>query len=373
MSLKKIMYVVNVDWFFLSHRLPIALEAKEKGYDVTIVAIETTKRNEIESHGFKFIPIPTSRAGTNVFNELNVLFFLWKLYRKMRPDILHHVGVKPVTYGSVIAKIVKLPKVINALSGMGYLFINQKKNIIIHRIVMRFFKFGFNNPNLRFILQNKDDFNDVEKLDILSTNQLFLIKGSGVSLAEFGFSELPQSTILKIILPARMLWDKGVGEFVNAARILYPKYKEQAEFILVGDVDVENKSSISEKQLIQWESDGIIKWVGFQKNMKEVIASSHIVVLPSYREGLPKSLIEACAIGRPIVTTDVPGCREVVVNGVNGFLVPEKDSVLLAEAIEKLILDKELRTKMGRKGREIAEENFSIDHVIQKTFEIYNT
>ena len=164
----------------------------------------------------------------------------------MRPDILHHVGVKPVTYGSVIAKIVKLPKVINALSGMGYLFINQKKNIIIHRIVMRFFKFGFNNPNLRFILQNKDDFNDVEKLDILSTNQLFLIKGSGVSLAEFGFSELPQSTILKIILPARMLWDKGVGEFVNAARILYPKYKEQAEFIWVGVFDVENNSSISE-------------------------------------------------------------------------------------------------------------------------------
>lgn len=369
----KIVFVVNVDWFFLSHRLPLALEAKKRSYDVTIVAIETDKRSEIESYGFKFIGIPTSRSGTNVLAELKTLVFFWKLYRRIGPDIIHHVGVKPVTYGSMAARFLGIPKVVNALSGMGYLFINKDKNVLLRKTVMMFFKLGFKNPNLRFILQNRDDLNDIRNLGVLQDKQIFLIRGSGVDLSEFKFSPAPVKTVIKILLPARMLWDKGVGEFVQAARILRKKYSNKTEFILAGGVDKGNNSTITEEQLLEWQVNGDITWIGFQKQMNHVITLSDIVVLPSYREGLPKSLIEACAIGRPIVTTDVPGCKEVVTNGENGFLVPAKDGEALAIAIEKLILDEKMRIEMGKKGREIAEQNFSIDSVIKKTFDIYNS
>jgi glycosyltransferase involved in cell wall biosynthesis len=370
--ISKIFFVVNVDWFFLSHRLPLAIEAKRRQFDVTIIAIETDKRAEIESHGFKFIPIPTTRSGTNIMAELKVLQFFWKLYKEGKPDIVHHVGVKPVTYGSVIGKLRRLPKIVNALAGMGYLFINKEKNILAHCIVMRLFRFGFKNPNLRFILQNKDDLNDLRNLNILEESQLFVIKGSGVDLTEYRYSLPVEKDKVKIILPARMLWDKGVGEFVAAASILKKKYTDQVEFILVGTIDNENNAKISESQIQAWQNTGAVEWIGFQTNMKAVFESADIVVLPSYREGLPKSLIEACAVGRPIVTTDVPGCREVVEEGFNGYLVPVKNCIALAQSLEKLIDDKELRLMMGKNAREIAENNFSIDSVIKKTFDIYN-
>ncbi len=370
---KKLLFVVNVDWFFLSHRLPIALAAKKRNYDVTIVTIETNKRAEIESYGFKFIGIPTSRSGTNVFNEINVLFFLWKVYRREKADVVHHVGIKPVTYGSVVARIVNVPKIVNAITGMGYLFINKEKNRFAYQSVLFFFKIGFQNKNTRFIFQNKDDIQDIKKLDILKDDQIFLIKGSGVDLKEFSFHELPESDVIRIVLPSRMLWDKGVGEFVEAARVLHEKYPGKTEFILAGSVDTENNSAISEEQLLEWTVGGFINWIGFQDKMVDLLASAHIVVLPSYREGLPKCLIEACAIGRPIVTSDVPGCREVVTEGENGFKVPVKDPVALAIAIENLILNRELRHRMALKAREIAEQNFSIESVISKTFEIYNS
>jgi glycosyltransferase involved in cell wall biosynthesis len=370
---EKLFFVVNVDWFFLSHRLPIALEAQRRGYAVTIVTIETDKREEIESYGFRFIGIPTSRSGTNFLTELKAMFFLWKLYRAERPAIVHHVGVKPVTYGSVAGRLAGLPKIVNALSGMGYLFINRNQNRLAHFIVMRFFRFGFNNPNLRFILQNNDDMEDVRKLQVLRDEQLFLIKGSGVDLEEFRFSEPPASEILNIVLPARLLWDKGISEFVEAARILHTKYAANARFLLAGNVDEGNISSISEKQILNWQEQGYIEWIGFQKEMVPVLSNAHIVVLPSYREGLPKSLIEACAIGRPIVTTDVPGCREVVEHGRNGFLVPARDAQALADAIAELITDKTLRIQMGKESRKIAEQLFSIDSVICKTFGIYQS
>lgn len=369
----KILYVVNVDWFFLSHRLPLAIEAQKRGYDVSIAAIETGKKAEIEKHGFTFFAIPTNRSSTNILQEINVLIFIWKLYKKIKPDIVHHVGVKPVTYGSIIGKLLKLPKVVNALSGMGYLFINRQKHNFTYKLVIFFFKFGFNNSNLRFILQNRDDINDLRKLNVLHESQIYLIKGSGVNLNEFCFAKLPDKNTVRIILVSRMLWDKGVGEFVEAARILQKKYNKKAQFILVGDIDDENKSAIKESQLILWKKEGCIDWLGFRKDIIDILRNADIVVLPSYREGLPKSLIEACAIGRPVITTDVPGCREVVSDGENGFIVPAKNSIALAYAMERLILDKKLRVLMGKKAREFAENNFSIESVIEKTFEIYNS
>lgn len=372
LSKRKLFLVVNVDWFFLSHRLPIALEAKKRGYDVTVFAIdEARKGNEIRSYGFKFVPLPTSRSGTNVFDELKVLYFLYKWYKKEKPDIIHHVAVKPVTYGSVAAKLAGTPRVVNALSGLGFLFINADKNRLQHILVTTFFKFGFNNVNLRFILQNKDDFQMIKELNVLEDNQIYLIKGSGVNLNEFSYSKPPVTNKLRVLFPARMLWDKGVGEYVEAARILHPKYSKNVEFILAGGVDNGNKAGIKEIQLLEWNKEGIVNWIGFQRDMVNTLRNADIVVLPSYREGLPKSLIEACAIGRPIVTTDVPGCREVVDDGENGYLVELKNIDGLADKIEKLLLNNELRLKMGLRGRAKAEREFSIENVLDKTFAIY--
>lgn len=369
--MKKLFLVINVDWFFLSHRLPIALEAKNRGYNVTVFTIDTGRKEEIESYGFRCIALPTSRAGTNVWDEMKVVWLLYRYYKKERPDIVHHVAVKPVTYGSLAAKWAKVPKVVNALSGLGFLYINADQNKLIHKFLHLLFRYSFKNPNITFILQNQDDMKLIQDLNILDSHQIKLIKGSGVDLNLFSYTEETNKEKIRVVLPARMLWDKGVGEFSEATSGLHHKYKNRVEFILAGDSDMENKSGITSDILEKWTKEGHLSWIGFQKDMITVLTNSNVVVLPSYREGLPKSLIEACAIGRPIVTTDVPGCREVVDDGVNGYLVPVKDSKSLSLAIEKLILDKDLRIKMGKEGRKLAEREFSIESVIQKTFEIY--
>jgi glycosyltransferase involved in cell wall biosynthesis len=368
----KLFLIVNVDWFFLSHRLPIALEAKQKGYQVTVFAIEEAGKGDyIRSLGFRFIPLPTSRSGTNFLQELQVLWFLSRWYRKEKPDVVHHVAVKPVTYGSVAAKLTKVPKVVNALSGLGFLFINAGKNPIVHYLVTLGFKYGFRNRNLHFILQNKDDYEMIKKIGVLKDEQLTIIKGSGVDLDEYQFTLEKTIDAIQVMLPARMLWDKGVGEFVEAAIQLKHRFKKQVNFILAGGIDTGNRAAISKAQLEEWYESGVIEWIGHQEDMKNIYMASHIVVLPSYREGLPKALIEACAIGRAIVTTDVPGCREVVDDGINGLLVPVKNVVALAAAIEKLILQPKLRQEMGKRGREKAEAEFSLKDVIEKTFAIY--
>lgn len=369
---KKLFLVVNVDWFFLSHRLPIAIEAKKRNYDVTILAIEEEgKGDEIRGYGLKFIPLPSSRGGKNIFSEINLIRFLYNVYKTEKPDIVHHVAIKPVLYGSIAAKFAGIKKIINAVSGLGSVFINPKKSDPLYHIVKNLYKVSFKNKNLHVIAQNSDDINQLLSLGSLKREQVHLIKGSGVDLNEFAFSTENNNLPISIVFPSRMLWDKGVQEFVDAATILKKEYEGDVEFILAGKVDLENGSSISEEQLNIWNKEGNVKWIGYQNNMVDIYRNAHIVTLPSYREGLPKSLIEACAIGRPVVTTDVPGCRLVVDDGENGFLVKLKDVDTLASAMQKLIQSKELREKMGVEGRKKAEKEFSIENVLEKTFAIY--
>lgn len=372
MSGKKLFIVVNVDWFFLSHRLPIALEAKKRGYDVTILAIEEEgKGPEIRGHGLNFIPLPSTRGGKNVFDELKLIRFLYKIYKKEKPDIIHHVAIKPVLYGSLAAKYAGIKKIVNAVSGFGSTFINPNIFSPTYQIVKNLYRFSFSNKYLNVIAQNEDDIAQLLKLGSLKDSQVHLIKGSGVDLKAFELTPETSDYPVKSILLSRMLWDKGVGEFVAAAEQLKKKYGDQAEFILAGKVDPENVSCITKEQLEQWNEEGNVNWIGFQKDVIGLYRNSHIAVLPSYREGLPKSLIEALAIGRPVVTTDAPGCRVVVNEGVNGYLVKLQDADSLAEAMDKLIADKALRQRMGIAGRKMAEEEFSIDMVLDKTFEIY--
>jgi glycosyltransferase involved in cell wall biosynthesis len=366
----KLFLVINVDWFFLSHRLPVALEAKRRGYQVTVVAIDTGCGEEIRSYGLQFIPLPTDRKGINPLKELRIIILLYRLYKRHRPDIVHHVTLKPVIYGSLAARFFTKTRFINAISGMGYIF-TAERDTYLRKLVRRIFKVAFNNPRLRFIFQNEDDKALILSLGVVQPSQCYLIEGSGVDLNQFKFTFENNGKPVQIVYTGRLLRDKGVGELAAAAAILKEKFNGGINVRLVGDVDTQNRASFTREEILVWHQKGVLEWVGFTQNIFAVLSEANIVVLPSYREGLPKSLIEACAVGRAIVTTDVPGCRNVVSDQYNGLLVPPKDVVALAHALEKLILNPQLRAEMGQKGRIIAEQKFSIDHVLNKTFEIY--
>ena len=372
---KKLFLVINVEWSFLSHRLPIALEALRRGYDVTILAVEEENRgDEIRNHGLRFVPLPTTRGGRNPITELRLIWFLYKIYKKEQPHIIHHVAIKPVLLGSLAAKFTGQKKVVNAIAGFGSMFIGKGlKTLIIKNIILRLFRFAFNNEKVTMIVQNHDDQREILNLGILKKGQVKLIRGSGVDLTHFSYYEEPPHPPVKVILPARILWDKGVREFVDAARILIQRHgPNKINFILAGKVDRENITGVPESTLKTWNEQNIVTWIGHQDDVAKMFKDVHIVVLPSYREGLPKALIEAEAIGRPVITTDVPGCREVIDKGKNGFLVGLKDVSTLVEAIEKLVLNKALRIQMGKAGREKAVKEFSIEMVIEKTFNIYD-
>jgi len=369
----KLIIVVNELWFFISHRLPIALAARDAGYEVhiasrlgTIAEIELLAQENLQFH-----PIGFHRSSLEVFNELKTLWELNKLYREVRPNIVHHITIKPVLYGTLVARCVDGIQILNAISGLGYLFIAQGwKSSIRKRVLLWGYRVLLYNKKVWILFQNPDDRTLFSKYKITYPKHAFIIRGSGVNLQEFVASSIPKGRV-KIILVARMLWDKGVGEFVEAS-IMLKQQGVEADFILVGSVDLGNPKSISVKQLKEWDKLSVIKWLGERADIAQLLTKSHIVVLPSYREGLPKSLLEAAAIGRPIVTTDVPGCREVVKDGENGFLVPIKNSKKLSETIKKLINDPGLLAVMGKKGRLIAEREFSIEQVVDKTLELYS-
>ncbi|TVZ51350.1 glycosyltransferase family 4 protein [Dokdonia sp. Hel_I_53] len=367
----KILFVVNVDWFFISHRLCIAQTAIEKGWDVTVAAEDTGRSEEIIQCGVKFINFSFSRSGTNPLKELFTLNEFRKLYKKITPDIVHHITLKPVIYGSLAAKFVKIPAVVNAVSGLGYNFTGDNQGFVA-KIMLQLMKIGFKHKNLGFIFQNNDDYSELKSLGVLNEkNKIFFIKGSGVNLKKFNHSPMPTGDRIFILFPVRMLWDKGVAELREATNLLKNKYRNKIQFILAGLADNDNKAGVSSTYLKDWEDGEYVQWIGYQKDMVAVYRSCHIVVLPSYREGMPRTLIEACAIGRPIVTTNAIGCRECVNEGVNGFKVPVKSTIELANAIEELILNPDVMLKMGFASRVKAEKEFDQLSVVRKHFEIY--
>lgn len=368
----KILFVTNVDWFFISHRLVIAEEAYKLGYDVFLAAEDTGRSQEIIDKGIKFINLPFSRSGTNLVQEIKTLFKFYKIYNDIKPDIVHHITLKPVIYGSIIARFLKIKGVVNAVSGLGYNFTGDRMSLV-SKVMLQMMRFGFNRNNISIIFQNKDDFNELKNLKVISNrNIVFWIKGSGVDLNIFKTNTFPSFDKIKILLPIRMLWDKGVQELYDASNLLKNKYNNDIQIILAGLADEDNKAGVSAQFLKSWENGEYVKWIGYQKDMFDVFNDCHIVILPSYREGMPKTLIEACAMGRAIITTDAIGCRECVDEGINGFKVPVKDSKSLAIAIERLVNDPDKIIQMGKASRIKAESEFDINFVIKKHLEIYN-
>ena len=366
----RILFFITEDWYFWSHRLPIARAVRDAGFEVLIATRVHQHKERIEKEGFKLIPISLGRRNKNIIKGIFSILEIIRIYRREKPHIVHHVAIKPVLYGSWAARIAGVPGVVNALAGLGFIFVAQGwKTSILRRLVVFAYRSAFSAKNTIGIFQNPEDLKLFVDAGVVKSEKAVLIRGSGVDISHF--IHLPEPAgIPTIVLASRMLWDKGVGELVDAARILN-KDGIKCCMILVGNPDPENPASIPEETLHRWHSEGIIEWWGHKDDMPEVFAKSNIVVLPSYREGLPKVLLEAASCGRAIVATDVPGCGEIVRHNENGLLVPPHDSKALANALKVLIKDPELRAKMGAKGREIVEAEFSEEIVVKQTMEVY--
>lgn len=367
----KLLLVVNIAEFFLSHRLPIARAALESGFEVHVATSQSPAVEEIVRRGFVHHPIPIQRWTTNPLLALKSIRALYRLYKKLKPDLVHHVTIKPVLYGSLAARLAKIPAVVNAVTGMGHVFSPEGfKAKLIEKMARGVYKISFLHPRKRFILQNPDDRRALLAFGGLEEKETVIIKGSGVDTDRF--QAVPEPGAIPVALCAtRMLREKGVFEFVQAAQ----KLKEmgvRARFVLVGDREPGNPYSISSSQLKQWHEGNIVEWWGHRTDMNEVFAQANIVCLPTfYREGVPKVLIEAAACGRAIVASEVAGCREIVRPGVNGFLAPVRQIEPLAQALKELIENPDLRREMGQKGRQIALQEFSEKIVVKKTLALY--
>ena len=365
-----LLFVVNVDWFFLSHRLPIALAAQRQGYQVHIATAITDRLSELKGYGLVVHPLGLSRSGAGVGNACRTMLEIWKVFRTVRPDVVHLVTIKPVLLGGLVARLAGVRAVVAAVSGLGFVFVASGARAAARRwLVARLYRVALGHPNLKVIFQNPDDLASLSELANLPDGVAAMIRGSGVDLAQYGHIPMPPGVPV-VLLAARMLADKGVREFVGAARLL----KQQGvsgRFCLVGDVDPANPSCLTVAELTQWANEGVVELWGQRSDMPEVLSAARLVVLPSYREGLPKVLLEAAACGRPVITTDAPGCRDAIDPGVTGLLVPVRDSKSLANTIELLLGDAERCLAMGIAGRALAERSFDIEQVVTAHLRIY--
>lgn len=365
--IKKILFVVNVDWFFISHRLPLAIEALKKGYEVHIACGITDKKEYLESLGVKVHPLNLSRSGTGIKGEIKAFFEIYRILKEINPNIAHFVTIKPVLYGGIASRFLSIHNKVFSISGLGFIFIKQGlKATIVRKLIKIMYGFALGGKNSHVIVQNPDDkaiVNSMVKVPIS------LIRGSGVDLSQYEYIEENNENV-KVSMACRLLKDKGVFEYIEAAKFLKQKLPN-IEFELYGDIDIHNPASLTSDDIEKIKKDGFVNLYGFSSDIAKVFSDSNIVVLPSYREGLPKVLIEAAACGRVVVTTDVTGCRDAIEPNITGLLCEVKDTKSLAFQIEKLILDKDLRNSMGKAGRELAEKEFDIKKVVKKHFEIY--
>ncbi|WP_440633383.1 glycosyltransferase family 4 protein [Candidatus Pelagibacter sp. HIMB1485] len=373
MKKKKLLILVNYLSFFLSHRVEIAEAALQEGFEVFIGYGELRGADPklLQQMGFKLNLIPMHPGSINFFKDLKTLYHIWKYFNKVQPDIVHLVTVKPYLYGGIISRLLGVKNLVTAVSGLGTLFIDENiKTKFIRSILYPLYKYAFNHKNQKIIVQNKDDLNTLVSWGVLKSSNVKLIKGSGVRLQNFIDLEEP-SGIITVTFAGRLLKDKGVYEFITAAKIL-KKRGINARFFLAGDLDKNNPSGIKNHDLLKIKKENYVEFIGYQKNISSLYKKSHIVCLPSYREGLPKTLIEASAAGRAIVTTDVPGCRDAIIPNTTGILVPPKDSSKLADAIQWLINNPQKRISMGKAGRKHAEKEFPLEMIVKKHIEIYN-
>jgi glycosyltransferase involved in cell wall biosynthesis len=368
---KTLLFLISEDWYFCSHRLPIARAARDAGAKVAVACRVRDHGDTIREEGFDLYPIGLNRSGRNPLADIGTILALRKLYRRVRPDIVHQVAVKPVLYGSIAAWLAGVPHVVNAMAGLGFVFISKGAFASLVRPILTLaFRVLLNRRQSKLILQNGDDSALFQTEIGVRPNKIAIIRGSGVDTASFAPTPEPGGPIIASCV-SRMLWDKGIGELVEAARILRQKGSDVV-IRLIGPTD-DNPASIPIVTLDAWHAEGIVEIIGPTSDIAGVYATSHIAVLPSYREGLPKSLLEAAACGRPMVATDVPGCREVCRDGETGLLVPVMQALPLAEALDRLAGDAGLRKKLGAAARLAAEQEFTEPVITGQTLALYES
>jgi glycosyltransferase involved in cell wall biosynthesis len=366
----KLLFVCNTVPFFISHRLALAIKAKELGFEVHVASVSCDEAEILEENGFDFHHLNISRSGQNLVREFCTFLSMLKLFRRIKPDIVHLITIKPVIYGGIAARLAGVTAVVSAVSGLGTVFLATSTLARIRRrFVVALYRLAFGSSRSIVIFQNPDDRKVLLDLKVVKAEQCRLIRGSGVNLATYPVCLEPDGDPI-VVFAARLLRDKGVMEFVQAAAVLKNRGLSVV-MRLIGSTDSGNPTSVGRKDLDEWLVQGLVEVHGHSLNIAKEYANSNIVCLPSYREGLPKSLVEAAACGRAVVTTDVPGCRDAITPGVTGLTVPVKDAVALADAIQTLILDSELRNSMGQAGRALAEEAFTIEMIVEQHMDIY--
>jgi glycosyltransferase involved in cell wall biosynthesis len=368
----KLVILINNLSFFCSHRLPIAEAAMDKSIDVVIGYGELGGADPqlLEQKGLKVSLVPMKRGSMNVLRDLQSLFYIWRFFKKEKPDIAHLVTIKPYLYGGLVARLTGIPALVSAISGLGALFIHKDlKSKILKFLLYPLYRLAFNHSNQVVIAQNQEDVKVLNKWGVLNSHKVQLLKGSGIQLEEFiNLEDAPGIPV--VCFASRLLLDKGVYDFVSAARLL-KKRRIQARFFLAGDLDTQNPKGISMRDLKKIKEEGCVEILGYQKDIPSLYSRSHIICLPSYREGLPKALLEAAAASRAVITTDVPGCRDAIIPNITGLLVPVRDSEALANAIEDLIKNPEKRKNMGKAGRELAKKEFAIENIVDAHLKIY--
>lgn len=371
MSVRRLLFIINDAAFFISHRLPLAVAARENGFEVHVATPEATACVKIKNAGFVFHAIPLSRSGKNPFKELKSLAAIYALIRKVKPDLVHLVTIKPIIYGGLMARLLKIPAVVAAVSGLGYVFTSETPSAKFLRAgVSQLYRLALGHAHLKVIFQNPDDRHLFLQNNACLPIQTVLIRGSGVDL--LAYNALPEPTNkMVVVMISRLLKDKGVLEYVAAAKQLKVA-GIQAQFLLVGDADEGNPACIDCSLLGQWQQEGDVTLLGFREDIAQLIEQANLVVLPSYREGLPKILVEAAACGRAVITTDVPGCRDAIEPNQTGLLVPVRDPNALAVAMKQLIEDADYRQQLGKAGRVLAEREFAIERIVAAHLNIYH-
>ena len=358
------------DWAFLSHRLPMARSARDSGFDVVIATRVSKHLPEIEAEGFRVVHMDFRRGDMNPFTELGTVIALIRLMRREKPDIVHNIALKAILDGSLAAMVSPVGYVVNSFTGMGAVFTGNLGLGLLRAILTNAFRLLMRRNNTRVIVQNDDDQAQLAALGIGRPSRTTKICGSGVDTTTFQPSPEPPGPVT-VTMVSRLLWDKGISELMEAAQKLRDR-GAAARIVIVGTPDPENPKSIDEATFMRWRSEGLVEFQGHRTDIAQVWAQSHIAVLPSYREGLPKSLLEGASCGRPMIATNVPGCRELVLDGINGLLVPARDAIELANAIEGLSTDSTLRKKLGTEARRLVEQKYSDNVIKHETIKLYS-
>lgn len=361
--------MVNVDWFLVSHFLPLAERMLNNGYKVHVLCKFTTQKKHLRNLGFVVHNIDICRGNVNIFFELKTMWQMYRAIKRIAPDIVEFYTIKPVIYGGIISRFFNINKKIFYITGLGYIFINRGLFSSLKAVLYRqLYKIAIKGENTSVIVENSSDESFINSLGVVDSSKINLIKGAGVDLNTVEYVKERIDKIV-VVMASRLLIDKGVFEFVKAAKIIKNKGID-VEFKLYGDIDKGNPASLKNDEIHFIKNEGVVEVCGFTENIMHILSSANIIVLPSYREGFPKILVEAAACGRAVVTTDVPGCRDVTQNGITGLLCNSKDEFSLVQQIEKLILDSKLRTSMGRNARKTALKDYDQEVILKKHISI---